>query len=329
MALPFDLPEVSRGFAALSPSSRRLGGEIAAAAASALGRVLDTAVEVRGRAVQGRAWPRTPAARLALELAALPARAAVEVEPALVVCLLDRLAGGDGALPGATAASSLTPLEQAAFELLTLLALDAACSVDGVEAALAPRLAARGAEEPDGALDVELELAVGAIQGRARLLVPAAAVRALGGEAAPGESRLRVPVSLRRGTASLLPEELEALAPGDLLLVTEPGDGREALVLPGGFRAAGRLAADGFHVEETTMSTRSAQIPVTLEVELCRVELPLSELARLAPGAVLPVPVDRRGQVTLRVGDRAVGRGELVEIEGAVGVRLDSLEGEP
>ena len=61
---------------------------------------------------------------------------------------------------------------------------------------------------------------------------------------------------------------------------------------------------------------------VTLEVEIARVPVTLADLARLEPGATLPLPVGRGGLVLLRVGDRAVGRGELVDVEGAVGVRI-------
>jgi type III secretion protein Q len=326
--LPFELPPVSRGFAALTFRARREGAEAAAAAARALAQVLGGDVELRGRALPGPPWPSAPGVELAVDLAALPAAAALEVEPALVVRLLDRLAGGSGA--AVACASALTPLERSALELLALLALDGACAAGGLDAALAPRLACGPARpvEP-GALGVELELTAGPVRGRARLLLPAEAVRALGGDPDPADSRLRLPVSVRRGEASLLPEELEGLEPGDVLLVRAPADGRDALVLPGGFRAAGRLGPGGFHVEEGAMSTRSAQIPITLEVELCRVELSLGELAGLAPGAVLPLSVDRRGQVTLRAGDREVARGELVEVDGAVGVRISALAAEP
>jgi type III secretion protein Q len=77
------------------------------------------------------------------------------------------------------------------------------------------------------------------------------------------------------------------------------------------------------------MDDRTAQLPLRLEIELARIELPLSELARLEPGAALPLAVDRRGVVTLRIGERAVGRGELVDVDGAVGVRVLSLEPPP
>jgi len=324
--LPFELPALSRGFAALTPAARRLGVEVAAAAAKALRQVLDTPVTLTGRATPGSAWVRTPAVRLAIDLAGVPALATLEIEPALVVKLVDRLAGGDGT---GTGAAALTPLEQATFELLTLLALDAACSVEGVEAVLAPRLARAAPDPAEGALGIELELVTDTVRGRGRLLFPAAALRALGAEGGWPDSPLRLPVSIRRGAASLLPAELEALEPGDVLLVQDPADGGAALVLPGGYRAAGRLEPDGFHVEETSMSTRTPQIPVTLEVELCRIEVPLAELARLAPGSILPLAVDRSGQVTLRAGDRAMARGELVEVDGAVGVRIASLEVDP
>ena len=72
-----------------------------------------------------------------------------------------------------------------------------------------------------------------------------------------------------------------------------------------------------------------AAIPVMLEVELARVPLTLADLARLTPGSTLPLTLDRRGLVTLRLGERTVARGELVDVEGAVGVRVLSVEVAP
>lgn len=74
------------------------------------------------------------------------------------------------------------------------------------------------------------------------------------------------------------------------------------------------------------MTDRNAQLPVTLEVELARVEITLADLSRLEPGMALPLGVDRRGLVTIRAGERPVARGELVDLDGAVGVRILSLE---
>jgi type III secretion protein Q len=327
MAFPFDLPAISRGYADLTPEARAIGAEAAQAAARALSALLAREVTVHGRAMPGAAAPRSAAARLDLHLGAVPAQAVLEVEPALVVRLVDVLAGGPGAADGATA---LTPVEAAALELFALAALDGACAIAAVEGGLAPRLV-RGdvAAEPGSGLVVDLEVRAGHVAGRARLVLTAPAVRALRGPAGPvggAAAALSVPISVRSGGADLLPTELDALAPGDVVLVDPPADGRDALVIPGGARLRGRLDDDGFHVEEMAMTDRNAKLPVTLEVELARVEIPLGALARLEPGTILPLGVDRRGLVTLRAAERAVARGELVDVDGAVGVRVLSVE---
>ncbi len=327
MALPFDLPAVSRGLAELGASVRALGAEVAAAAARSLSAILSREVRIEARVVPSAPKARAPTACVAVDLPALPARARLEVEPALVVRLVDLLADGPGAVDGATA---LTPIEAAALELLALGALDGACSIAAVEDALSPRLA-RGAPEIASPLAVELRVVAGAVEGRARLLLPAAAVRALrgrvGGE--PPPPGLTVAASLRSGVIPLEREELGALAPGDVVVVDPPADAREDLVLPGGLRARGRREDGTFQVEETTMTERHAQLPITLEVELARLEIPLADLARLEAGTAIPLPVDRRGLVTLRSGERAVARGELVDLEGAIGVRILSIEVSP
>jgi type III secretion protein Q len=68
---------------------------------------------------------------------------------------------------------------------------------------------------------------------------------------------------------------------------------------------------------------------VSLQVDLGSVAVPLRELARLEPGGVLPLPIDRSGLVTLRLGERALARGELVDLDGAVGVRIVAVEAAP
>ena len=68
-----------------------------------------------------------------------------------------------------------------------------------------------------------------------------------------------------------------------------------------------------------------AALPVEVEVELARLRMPLSELAMLRPGAVLALHMNASEPVLLRVGDRAVARAELVEVEGEVGARILAL----
>ena len=327
MALPFDLPSVSRGFATLDPGARATGAEAAAAAARALGEVLGLQVTLSGTARPVVAAPARPLVSLAIELAALPGAALLEVDPGLVARLVALVSGAAEPSVGAT---ELTPLEDSALELLVLAAIDGVATLDPIANRLAPRLV-RGAPPPASPLAIDLELEAGAVRGRARLLLPPAAVAALAGAPELAEPLLAFPIfaSLRGGTAPLLPDELRALVPGDVVLADPPPDGRHRLVFPGGFTAVGTVADGSFFLEATSMETPLAQVPILLDVELARVPLTLSDLSRLVPGSTLPVQLDRRGLVTLRIGERPIGRGELVEIDGAVGVRVLALEVQP
>jgi hypothetical protein len=327
MALPFDLPPVSRGFAALDRGARATGVEAAAAAARAMSEVLGVEVTLTGSPRPVAAAPARPLVQLAIELGALPGTALLEVDAALVARLVSLVSGGTEPPVGAT---SLTALEESALELLVLAAIDGAAELDPIADRLAPRLA-RGSPPPHSPLAIDLDVAAGPVRGRARLLLPPAAVAALAGPAELAEPLLSFPLfaSLRGGTAPLLPEELRALAPGDVVLADPPPEGRHRLVFPGGFTAVGTLSDGSFLLEATSMETPLAQVPILLEVELARVPLTLSDLSRLTPGSTLPIQLDRRGLVTLRVGERPIGRGELVEIDGAVGVRVLSLEALP
>jgi hypothetical protein len=318
LALPFDLPLVSRGHGALTPGACAAGIAAAERIAAALSEFLLVPVRVEGRPLPGLARPLAGAARLALDLAALPGGAVLELEAGFVARVVDRFAGGDGRLPAALA---LTPMEASALELLVLLALDALGSASIPERLLAPRLVRAGAE-PESPLVVALELTAGPERGKGQLLLPHAAVRALGAavELSAPAARLELEGWLCQGSAALTAEELEALAPGDVVLTTD--DGRAALRFPGGLEVRGRLEEEVLIVEELAVNERTAAFPVTLSVELGRVPVTLGDLARLAPGATLALPLGRRGLVTLRAGERAVARGELCEVDGAIGVRI-------
>jgi len=59
------------------------------------------------------------------------------------------------------------------------------------------------------------------------------------------------------------------------------------------------------------------------------VSITLGDLARLEPGGALPLGVAMEGAVVLRAGERAIARGQLVEIDGALGVRLAQIGERP
>jgi type III secretion protein Q len=138
---------------------------------------------------------------------------------------------------------------------------------------------------------------------------------------------------------------LEALTEGDIVLFEGVrradgcllGAGRlvtRGFSLTGGFTPGGFLlthARGSAHSQESDMVAVDEKgegmppLPVDVEIELTRVMVPLSELAALKPGALLPLHINASEPVLLRVGDRAVARAELVEIEGEVGARVLAL----
>ena len=64
---------------------------------------------------------------------------------------------------------------------------------------------------------------------------------------------------------------------------------------------------------------------VELEIELTRLRIALHQLGVLAAGTVIPLHINAAQPVTLRIGDKAVAKAELVDIEGEVGARILAL----
>ena len=68
-------------------------------------------------------------------------------------------------------------------------------------------------------------------------------------------------------------------------------------------------------------------IPVEVVVELGRKTMLIREVAALKPGEVIHLeqPVD--APLDVRVGDKLLARGELVMVEGKVGLRITEMPG--
>ena len=69
----------------------------------------------------------------------------------------------------------------------------------------------------------------------------------------------------------------------------------------------------------------AAEIPVELSVELGRLTMSVGELSALVPGSVLVSGIPVGQPVTLRAGARVIARGELVVVDGELGVRISAL----
>lgn len=151
-----------------------------------------------------------------------------------------------------------------------------------------------------------------------------------------------LPVSIPLVLAALAfpGEELSALSKGDAILL-----GRSALVGEAHLSPPGvdwgwqvRIERDTDHrinvvlgdkrgdlpfmPSDTTLSDLALEAPVLVRVELGSVELAARAWNELNAGDTVALGVGLGNPVTLRVGTKVVGRGELVDIEGELGVRL-------
>ncbi|MCP3145086.1 type III secretion system cytoplasmic ring protein SctQ [Pyxidicoccus xibeiensis] len=357
--------QLTRAHAVLSerPCVAALGREALGVVAEVLARELGCEVRAEARLLEAAVAPQTglawPAVFALLELSAVGGTAVLELEPALAFAALERIAGA-GQRPGVV--TELARLEEATLAYLLLLVLSAVRSQVGLYSRLGPRLSGlsmRRAEvlaRLDGRqplVAVELSLTVGEASAGARLLLPAPVLQTVfqdlplerGSDLAPEVLAAALEARCLIGQTPLSARALEALVVGDVVLFE--GVRREGGRLHGhgrlvtrGFALAGDFRAEGFSLtraqahtvfQEADMAVVNEKsggmppLPVEVEIELTRVMLPLSELAALKPGALLPLHINASEPVLLRVGDRAVARAELVEIEGEVGARVLAL----
>ncbi len=70
-------------------------------------------------------------------------------------------------------------------------------------------------------------------------------------------------------------------------------------------------------------------VPLSLQIEVGRVELTVGELLELKEGAIVKPQEAPTSVVRLRSGTRVVAHGELIEHEGSLGVRLTHINASP
>lgn len=83
------------------------------------------------------------------------------------------------------------------------------------------------------------------------------------------------------------------------------------------------------HPTATAGPAFASDAPIELTVELARFSLTLAELQRMRAGDVLVTGRRIGDHVTVRMGGRVLAEGELIDVEGEVGVRLLSFPNEP
>jgi type III secretion system YscQ/HrcQ family protein len=146
-----------------------------------------------------------------------------------------------------------------------------------------------------------------------------------GGVLPPGEARLRGTVT---GPEGLVELTLSLTGDGGRFVIpAEPaplsGGARLRLTGPLRFETTPREPAAVSHpATNPDPSTQPTDVPVTLVVEIGRVNLTLGRLADLKPGDVVELGRHSREPVELTTAGRLVARGELVQIDTELGVRV-------
>lgn len=73
---------------------------------------------------------------------------------------------------------------------------------------------------------------------------------------------------------------------------------------------------------EESQATPIKDLPLLVSVELARLRMTVAELMKLTPGNLLDLPLESKQEVILSVGGKSIGRGELVSLGEAIGVRI-------
>lgn len=280
--------------------------------------------------------------RAALELADGSAHVVVGMEPALATAAIARLLGRQPSV-GPTGA----PLDSALSGALAALLIEAARRAGGELPLRLGALPAHAGAEPG--ISVRATVLLDGRPYDAVALVRGAAVES---EPLSADALGELPLALRLVVAlsSAEPAELAELRPGSAWMpgagwwIDAGGSGSAVLAAPGGERGVGvDLTPDGAMVVREARSLESETVdsmtddvsqtaaeaaldaPVVVRVEMGAVSMTAREWAGLRPGDVIETGRRIAEPVVLRIAGRVVARGELVDVEGELGVRIREL----
>jgi type III secretion system YscQ/HrcQ family protein len=272
--------------------------------------------------------------RFVLELGSLPARG-----------LVDRLVGAE-------ASQVEAPLSQGEVGVVLYAAARLLGEVAGASYQVLTVITTRAALRATlGSGDLAfwpIHFEVAGVEGVARVWLPDEALgRPPLVRPHPRLGTLPLAVRLFRGRARLLASELMTLAPGDAIVLDEvAANGELFAAVEGSTRALFRCCLDGSRVviQEIipgreagstggAMSEvdviegleRAGDVEVELTVDVARLRLRLADLARLRPGEVLGTAVEVGAHVRLRAGALDIAEGELIDIEGKLGVLVTAV----
>jgi flagellar motor switch/type III secretory pathway protein FliN len=248
----------------------------------------------------------------------------------LVRGLAQRVLGGPAEL---AASRPPTVAEQAVWALAVATAVDAAGAAAAIAvepSRIAPAMVRAGAM-------IELAVELGAVRGAAWLALPAAVfdrpppvtplVELAARAAWLDDAQVQAHVVVAHAAFGLA--EIERLAVRDAIVVGAlPGSLRVARgEVPVSIEAgADRVTVRGSYQRGRMDETLGDDLTVELAVSAGTVSVGARRLLELAPGEVLSLGRPAAGAVELVIGRRVIGRGELIDVDGELAVRVLAIE---
>jgi type III secretion system YscQ/HrcQ family protein len=198
-------------------------------------------------------------------------------------------------------------------------------------------------------LSVVVTVRLSGTSGIFRIFLPYRLLAAMS-ELSAAKAELQVPEAITwkyrvsAGTLTLTVEEARQLEPGDVVIF----DRRPQLLFSNDFKKGWNISfeesnfsiatidkhfKDEVIVEDQVREQDSRKegldlgsLPISLHVIVGEKELTLSEANGLAPGTILHLQRDVNNVVQLAINGKIVGQGQLVDIEGKLGVRIGKWE---
>ena len=283
-------------------------------------------------------------------------RAIVELDPMLALCIVDRTLGGRAQNVPPVAGGALTEIEKGvlgyAVAAILLEATDGGWQLEAIVTDPALFAAMLGRESTIGwAATARLADRKGTVStwlGESSVMT----LETMGRRGALDVAAIAQPLTVQVGLATLSANDYAALEVGDAITMDtrffegpspttarariEGSDGvsvwcrvtDEGLVLdrlehePGGPITEGKVMSEQSTTDVVSML---GEAQIELSVEIARFTMSLNDLSQATAGQVLLTGKDMGQEVTLRAGQRAIGKGRLVNVEGEVAIALTEL----
>ncbi|WP_296428257.1 FliM/FliN family flagellar motor switch protein [Yoonia sp.] len=146
---------------------------------------------------------------------------------------------------------------------------------------------------------------------------------------------------LRGQNFEIMRQDADLLTPGDMLLIDqawfEAADLRLQVANASQAQVSAIAAGMKFSAEFKTIKRKrqmqtqqdaeanALDLPVTVSIELARKQMKLSELEKMAIGAVVPFDIEQMTEVVLTANGLQLARGELVKVDQQMAIRITEV----